>query len=99
MKLEKYSLNGAKSFYLSYSNYRKWPDFGGCELMIEKWQPKILICKDGNYLFYSHSNNYTYYTLMDKNGEIVMSGEVPLSVECFFEAMIKAGYKLIQDLI
>ena len=70
---------------------------GGCELIIEKWQPRILICNDGNYLFYSHSNNYTYYTLMDKNGEIVMSGEVPLSVDCFFEAMIKAGYRLINE--
>ncbi len=67
--------------------------------MIEKWQPKILICDDGKCLFYNSSNSYTFYTLMDKTGEIVMSGEVPLSIDCFKEAMRKAGYKSMNELV
>lgn len=67
--------------------------------MVDKWQPKILICKNGDYLFYSYSNGNTFFTLMDRSGEIVKSGEVPLSVECFVNEKQKEGYSSIQDLI
>ena len=54
--------------------------------------------KHWDYIFYSNLNNNTFFILMDRNGNIVRSEEIPLTVECFVKAMLKIGYKRVADL-
>lgn len=65
--------------------------------MAEGWRTNVLMSRSGDFLFYSFSNGYTFYTLMDKNGNIVKSEEISLTVECFVKAMLKAGYMKAAD--
>ena len=62
-------------------------------------QPKVLISESGEYLFYSYSNNKTFFTLMDRSGNIVKIDELPLTLESFLKAMKKAGYNDYQSLL
>jgi hypothetical protein len=71
--------------------------YRGCEIMIN-WQQKILISAREDFLFYSYLNNNTFFTLMDKNGNIIKSEEIP-TVDCFVKAMKKAGYKLVKEIV
>ena len=49
----------------------------------------------GDYLFYEPNNNDTsvFFTVTDKNGNVIRSAELPLSLECFVKSMEKAGYR------
>lgn len=54
---------------------------------------KVLRNKKGDYLFTKEVGEEVHYTLADKKGEPIRSGNFPISLEVFIYCMYKAGYR------
>lgn len=47
----------------------------------------------GEYLFTEEVYEEVHYTLVDKKGEVLRAGNLPISLEVFADCMYKVGYR------
>jgi hypothetical protein len=55
----------------------------------------VLRNKRSEYLFVEEVYEEVHYTLVDKRGEFIHAGNLPISLEIFMHCMYKAGYRKV----